>query len=224
MGSAACIIRMAREDVSGKVVSVNVSLALSVERSGEIVRTGIFKQPIVGRVPLRGVNLRGDEQADRSVHGGPDRAVYAYASEDYEWWRGDLGRDLSPGKFGDNLTTGGVDVSGALVGERWRVGSAILQVTSPRVPCYKLALALEDPHFIRKFAQALRPGAYLSVVEEGDFGTGDPIEIIAQPSHRLSIAEMARIYLFERSRLADMLEVPELPGSWRDWVMEKIAQ
>lgn len=207
--------------MKGLVVSVNVSAARTVEHSKTSVSTGIFKQPVDGKVPLRGVNLRGDEQADRTVHGGPNRAVHAYAAEDYEWWRGVLERPLSPGKFGENLTTGGVDISDALIGERWRVGNAVLQVTSPRVPCYKLALALEDPLFIRKFAEALRPGAYLSVIAEGEIGAGDAVEIVARPSHPLTVAEMARIFLFERSRLGDMLVAPELPASWRDWVLKQ---
>jgi len=210
--------------VSGRVVSVNVSLARTIERPGGDVTTGIFKQPVAGKVPLRGVSLLGDEQADRTVHGGPDRAVYAYAAEDYEWWREVVGRELSPGKFGENLTLSGVDVSRSLIGERWRVGTATLQVTSPRIPCYKLALALKDPHFTRAFAQALRPGSYLSVVAEGEFGAGDTVEIVSAPSHGLSVAEMARIFLFERSRLRDMLVAPELPASWRGWVIEQTAK
>lgn len=207
----------------GRVVSVNVSLALTVESPGGPVTTGIFKQSVAGKIPLRGVNLLGDEQADRSVHGGPDRAVYAYAAEDYEWWREVLRRPLSPGRFGENLTVSGIDVSGALIGERWRVGSAILQVAAPRIPCYKLALALGDPHFTKTFAQALRPGSYMSVVAEGEIAAGDAVEIVSRPAHGLTVAKMARIFLFERSRLREMLVAPELPISWRDWVVEQVA-
>jgi len=174
-------------------------------------------------VPLRGVNLRGDEQADREVHGGAVRAVYAYAEEDYQWWHEQRGEALPPGKFGENLTLRGIDVSGALIGERWRIGSAELRVTSPRVPCYKLAMAMDDPHFVREFAQALRPGTYLAVYEEGDVASGDPVEIVHRPNHSLTVAEMARIFLFERDRLGEMLRAPELPSHWREWVLEQTA-
>jgi MOSC domain-containing protein YiiM len=203
---------------SGRVVSVNVSAVRTVEHRGGAVATGIFKLPVDGSVPLRGVNLRGDDQADRVNHGGPVRAAYAYAQEDYRWWEEALGRTLPPGKFGENLTLHGIDVSGALIGERWRTGTAVVQVTSPRVPCYKLAMTMDDPAFVRKFAKALRPGAYLSIVEEGTVGSGDAVEILSKPDHRLTIAEMTRIYFSEHERLSELL-VPDLPPHWRDWVL-----
>lgn len=201
----------------GSVVSVNASGVRAVLHRGETVATGIFKTPVEGRVPLRGVNLRGDDQADRSAHGGPDRVLYAYAGEDYDWWRLELGRDVPAGKFGDNLTLRGIDVSGALIGEQWRIGSVVLRVTSPRVPCFKLAMTMEDPHFVRRFAQALRPGAYLALDAEGDIAAGDTIEVVSRPDHRLSVAAMAKIFLFERGRAAEMLQAPELPEEWRRW-------
>jgi MOSC domain-containing protein YiiM len=204
----------------GTVRSVSVSTVRSVDIDGVAVTTGIFKKPVAGRVPLRGVNLAGDDQADRKVHGGPDRAVYAYAAEDYDWWGGELGRMLPPGTFGENLTLYGVDVSGARIGERWRVGSTLLQVTSPRVPCFKLAHVMNDPRFARTFARALRPGAYLRVIEEGDIAAGDSARVVARPEHELTIAEMARIFFFDRKRIRDMLVAPELPESWRTWAIE----
>ncbi len=191
-----------------------------MERGGELITTGIFKEPVAGRVRLRGVNLDGDDQADRTVHGGPDRALYAYASEDYDWWSGELGRACAPGTFGENLTTRGIDVNGALIGERWRVGSAVVQVTSPRVPCYKLAMKMNDPKFVRRFAAALRPGAYLAIVEEGDVAAGDGAEIVHRPTHALTLTEMTRIYFFERHRIGELVDVAELPASWRDWARE----
>jgi MOSC domain-containing protein YiiM len=205
-------------NANGHVVSVNVSALRSVEHRGKLVSTGIFKTPVEGRIPLRGVNLRGDAQADRRNHGGPVRAAYAYAEEDYRWWEETLRRTLPPGKFGENLTLRGIDVNGALIGERWRLGTAVVQVTSPRVPCFKLAIPMDDPSFVKKFAQALRPGAYLSIVEEGDVGSGDAAEVVSKPAHTLTIAQMTRIYFLERERLAEML-VPELPSHWRDWVI-----
>lgn len=209
--------RMEGSIATGSVLSVNVSAIRTVEYNGDLVTTGIFKSPVEGRIRFEGVNLRGDDQADRENHGGPIRAVYAYANEDYRWWQSTLGRTLSAGKFGENLTLGGVDVSGARIGERWRVGTAILEVTSPRVPCYKLAMAMGDPGFIRAFARALRPGAYLRIVEEGDVGAGDSVTVTWKPDHNLTLETMARIYLFERKRLGELL-VPQLPDEWRDWV------
>ena len=207
---------------SGRVVSVNVSPVRTVEHQGKEVSTGIFKQPVAGSVPLRGVNLEGDDQADRKNHGGSVRAAYAYAQEDYRWWEETLARTLPPGKFGENLTLCGIDVNGALIGERWRTGSAVVQVTSPRVPCYKLALTMGDPAFVRKFAQALRPGAYLSIVEEGVVGSGDAVEVVSKPAHRLTIAEMTHIYFSERERLSELL-VRELPEHWRAWVVAQLG-
>jgi MOSC domain-containing protein YiiM len=204
----------------GLVESVNVSGVKAVAQRNTTVTTGIFKVPVAGRVPLRGVNLRGDDQADRSVHGGPERAVYAYAGEDYDWWEQQLSRVLRPGLFGENLTVRGIDISAMLIGEEFRIGTTVLRATSPRVPCYKLAMAMDDPAFIKQFAQALRPGAYFAVVEEGDIAAGDPVELVRRPSHDLTIAEMARIFLFERDRLRDLLRAPELPDSWREWVIE----
>jgi MOSC domain-containing protein YiiM len=207
--------------MSARVHSVNVGAVRSVERGGQTIETAIFKEPVQGRVPLRGVNLRGDDQADRSVHGGPFQAVYAYAREDYDWWQVELARDLLPGQFGENLTTSGIDVNAARVGERWRVGSAVLQVTTPRIPCYKLAMKMSDPKFIKRFAKALRPGAYFSVIEEGEMAQEDAIEIVSRPDHALTIARMAQIVLFEHESARELL-VPELPASWNDWVKERL--
>src|SRR3954465_2533090 len=126
--------------MNGVVESVNVGVPRPVQVGDHTVWTAIWKSPVEGRVPLRGVNLRGDDQADRTVHGGPDKAVYAYGSEDTAWWSEQLPRQLEPGTFGENLTTRGVDVSGAVIGERWAVGSTVLEVCQPRLPCFKLGL------------------------------------------------------------------------------------
>ena len=207
---------------NASVISVNVS---SVERrtyGGEPVATGIFKRPVAGPVAVRGINLAGDDQADRANHGGPYRACYAYAREDYAWWEARLQRALPPGLFGENLTTAALDVSGAVIGERWRIGTAEFVVTCPRVPCYKLALAMDEPRFVREFARAQRPGAYLAIVAEGTVAAGDEARVVSRPGHGLTIATMFRIYLFEPDRLAEML-VPDLPPPWRDWVHERLG-
>jgi MOSC domain-containing protein YiiM len=205
------------------VVSVNVGAVRTVEHNGEQITTAIFKTPVTGRVAVRGVNVAGDDQGDREVHGGPVRSIYAYAAEDYDWWAGELGRRLEPGTFGENLTLRGIDVNGALIGERWRVGTALLQVTCPRIPCYKLAMRMDDPLFVKRFSKALRPGTYFTIVEEGDVAAGDPVDVVHRPDHRLTIAEMNRIYLFERARLGELLKAKDLPQSWSSWVQEQLS-
>src|SRR5918995_7336371 len=173
----------------GHLLSVNVGRPRKVDSGRRTVLTAIWKTPVEGRVAVRGVNVEGDDQADRSVHGGPDKAVYAYAIEETREWEAELGRELGPGAFGENLTITGVDVSGALLGERWRVGTTLLEVVQPRLPCFKLGLRMGDPAFVRRFGRASRPGAYLRIVEEGELGTGDPVEVDtgALPDHGVSV-------------------------------------
>jgi MOSC domain-containing protein YiiM len=203
--------------VEGRLRSVNVGAVRQVELAGRPQTTAIWKFPVWGRVAVRGVNLAGDEQADRRVHGGPDRAVYAYAWEDYAWWERQLGRLLEPGTFGENLTTEGIQVSDALVGERWRVGGVVLQVTSPRVPCWKLGVRMGDPRFPRRFAAAGRPGAYLAIVEEGAVGAGDRIEVVHRPGHGVTVALVAAAYHRDHRLAASILAAAELPAAWRHW-------
>src|SRR3979409_126786 len=145
------------DSVTGRVESVNVGAPRAVQVDGRTVWTAIWKSPVEGRVPLRGVNLRGDDQADRTVHGGPDKAGYAYGGEDTEGGEGELGVSRGPGAFGENLTVRGVPVSEAVIGERWAVGSALLEVAQPRLPCFKLGLRMGDPRFLKRFAAAGRP-------------------------------------------------------------------
>jgi MOSC domain-containing protein YiiM len=188
-----------------------------------MVRTGIWKVPVDGRVAVRGVNVEGDEQADRAVHGGPDKALYAYAREDTDWWERELGRELPHGAFGENLTLTGVDVSGALIGERWRIGTVLLEVSEPRFPCWKLGVRFGDPRMLKRFSAALRPGAYLRIAEEGKLGAGDAVEIVERPDHDLTIAGFAHAYLEDRDALPRLLEVPAVSKMWRDWVRERAA-
>jgi MOSC domain-containing protein YiiM len=207
------------------VESVNVGKPRPIERSnGELGTSSIWKNPVSGRVAVRGVNIDGDDQADREVHGGPDRAVYAYAGEDIDWWQTELGRELDPGIFGENLTLRGVDVTGARVGERWKIGSVVLEVTSPRVPCWKLAKKMEDPFFIKRFARAGRPGAYLRIVQEGELAAGDEVEIVDRPEHDVTIGLFADAYERDRSLLPRLLEAERLPENWRSWIEEYLAR
>lgn len=193
-----------------------------VPRYGVMVTTGIWKKPAEGRARVRGVNVAGDDQGDRSVHGGPDKAVYAYAREDTDWWERELGRELPHGVFGENLTLRGVDVTGALIGERWRVGSVLLEVSEPRFPCWKLGLRFGDPGMLKRFAAARRPGAYLRIVEEGDLGAGDRVQVAARPGHDLTIAAFAHVYLGDRSQ-APRLMIPPVSAAWRDWAQHRVA-
>ena len=160
-----------------EVVSVNVAQLRTLTVNGRELQTGIFKQPVEGRVAVGELGLEGDVQADRRVHGGIDQAVYAYAIEDVEWWEAELGRELGPGFFGENLTLRGVDVNAAEPGDRWKAGGVTLEVTFPRQPCQKLATKAGEPKFVKRFAKAGRPGMYLRVVEPGDVAAGDPVEL-----------------------------------------------
>jgi MOSC domain-containing protein YiiM len=208
----------------GAVESVNVSGGIrEVAHHDRVVATGIFKEPVAGRVALRGVNLEGDEQADRTVHGGPDRAVYAYAAEDLAWWEGELGRDVPAGSMGENLTTSGLDVTGAVVGERWRIGDVVLEVSAPRIPCFKLGIRMGDPRFQRRFARAERPGAYLRVAAEGTLGAGDPITVERRPEHGVTVALVSRAYFVDKGLARRLLDAPELGGGWRAWAEAQLA-
>lgn len=197
-----------------RVESVNVGGIREVEWNGRLVTTGIWKQPVAGRVPVRGVNLAGDDQADRRVHGGPDKAVYAYAREDYDFWRDQHGVDVVPGLFGENLTVAGLDLVSAVVGERWRVGSTVLEVAQPRMPCFKLGLRVGDPMFPKRFQRVGRMGAYLRIVEEGDVGAGDPVDVVARPAHGVTLGDMMRA-LTDPAAADALREVPRLPEFWR---------
>jgi len=199
------------------IISVNVGVQKAVEYRGHAVSTGIYKSPVEGRVRAEGVNLVGDDQADRRVHGGIDKAVYAYASEDYQWWSDQLGHSLAPGTFGDNLTTEGIEVGAAVVGQQWRVGDVVLEVSEPRVPCYKLGIRMNDPEFPTLFSAADRPGTYLRIVEEGSLAAGDRIEIGPAPEHGLTVTDFVLIYHRDHQEAARLLEVPELSDRWRRW-------
>lgn len=207
------------------IESVNVGRPRAIERAnGELSTSAIWKSPVSGRVAVRGVNVEGDDQADRSVHGGPDRAVYAYAAEDTEWWESELGRELGPGAFGENLTTRGLDVTGALIGERWKIGSVLLEVSAPRIPCWKLARRMEDPRFVKRFADAGRPGTYLRIVDEGELGAGDEVEVLERPDHEVTTGLVAHAYEHDRTQLLGLLDAPALPVSWREWIEEVAAR
>jgi len=209
--------------IRGRVVSVNVGRPRTIPWRDQSVTSAIWKQPVAGPITLRGVNLDGDDQADRQVHGGPDKAVYAYALEDYHAWQQESGLAIEPGLFGENLTIEGLAVSHARIGERWKVGSAVLEVSQPRIPCYKLGIRLDDPTFPRRFAAAERPGAYLRIVTEGVIAAGDAVSIVHRPAHELTAALVARAYHADRGLLPMLLAAPELALSWREWAARMLA-
>src|SRR5262245_14611735 len=209
--------RDAMETAGGKVLSVNVGSAREFEYEGRPVRSAIWKLPVGGRVAARGVNLAGDDQADRKAHGGPDKAVYAYAVEDARWWAQQIGRPLAHGEFGENLTTEGVEVNEALVGEQWQIGTAVFEVAEPRLRCWRLGVPMSDAKFPRRFTESLRPGGYLRIVVEGDVGAGDEIRAVGKPGHSLTIRDVFRIYTRDRGEAERLLAVPGMSGAWKKW-------
>jgi MOSC domain-containing protein YiiM len=205
-------------------MSVNVGGVREIQWLGQTWTTAIWKTPVDGRVALKGVNLVGDDQADRQVHGGADKAVYAYAREDDAWWELQLGRAVEPGSFGENLTLAGVAVTDAVIGERWEVGSALLEVSQPRIPCFKLGARMNDPDFPPRFAAAGRPGAYLRILEEGDVGAGDSVRVMHRPAHGVTVAEVSQVYhRHGHAGVERLLGAPELAEGWRVWA-EKVSR
>jgi MOSC domain-containing protein YiiM len=190
--------------VSPHVVSVNVGRPAPLVTGRRVVPSAIVKPPVSGPVAARGVNLAGDEQADKVNHGGPDQAVYAYASEDAAWWGRLIDRELGPGAFGENLTLAGVDVSGARIGERWRIGTVELRVAGPRVPCFKLEANIGLPGFMRAFLHSGRPGAYLAIAREGELEAGDAVEIVHRPQHDVTVALVVEALLIDRGRVEEL--------------------
>ncbi|MGH8929160.1 MAG: MOSC domain-containing protein [Egibacteraceae bacterium] len=204
------------------VVSVNVGRVVPFEGASRLDRSAIDKRPVTGRVALDELGVAGDEQADRTVHGGVDQAVYAYAREDLDWWGDQLDRDLRDGQFGENLTTYGVEVTGAVLGERWRVGSALLEVASPRIPCRTFQALLGERAWVRRFTHAARPGTYLRVLEPSEIGAGDRIEVVDRPTHELTIGDTFKVMTGQLPLAAWMLDVPDLPTSVRDWARQRL--
>jgi len=203
-----------------KIISVNVGLPRDFEWKGIAVSTAIFKEPVSGPVPIKQLNLDGDHQADLTVHGGPYKAVYGYPSEHYEYWRGELPQQTFPwGAFGENLTTEGLFEDSLFIGDRVKVGSAVLQVAQPRLPCYKLTLRFERDDMIKRFLHSRRSGFYFSVVEEGEVQAGSTIEILSRDPNQVTIADISDLY-FSKDPDPELLlratRVTALPQSWRD--------
>jgi len=206
----------------GKVLSVNVGGIRQFEYNKRPAESAIWKSPVSNRIRARGVNLDGDDQADREAHGGPDKAIYAYALEDLKWWENQLGDTLEYGQFGENLTTEGLNVNDALVGERWEVGSTVLEVSEPRVPCWRLGVRMNDKMFPRLFTEAMRPGPYLRIIVEGDIGAGDEIGVVDRPDHGVTVRDVFRIFSRDRDEVEILLKVPQMSESWRTWAEKRL--
>jgi len=210
---------------SGEVISVNVTyLVHEGEWTGSVGRTGIDKRPISGRITLTENAVEEDVVADRKNHGGYDKAVYAYAREDAQWWENELGIAISNGRFGENLTTEGISVNDAIIGERWSIGTAIVEVSQPRTPCRVFAGFWDRPNLIKEFTNAGRSGAYLRIIEEGDIGAGDEIVIMGRPSHGITISDLFIARGEERFQIFELLAAPESSNSVRQWALQMIKK
>lgn len=201
------------------VISVNVGMPREVVWKGMTVQTGIFKEPVRGAVQIRKLNLVGDQQADLTVHGGRDKAVYAYPAEHYDYWREQLpDAPLSWGAFGENLSTEGLREESLFIGDRLRVGSATLMVTQPRMPCYKLQIKFGRDDMIKRFLVSLRSGIYFSVVEEGEVSAGSEIKVLSREANAVSLADINSLFLGQSrdpELLHRALNLDALPGSWK---------
>ena len=202
-----------------QVISVNVGLPREVIWKGVMVQTGIFKDPVARPVKIEKLNLAGDQQADLTVHGGAEKAVYAYPAEHYEYWRKKLPDvPFSWGRFGENLTTEGLTEDTLCIGDRLKVGPAILMVTQPRMPCYKLALRFDRDDMIKRFLTSQRSGFYFSVIEEGEVHTGSKVEILSRDPHRVAVVDIVRLYLgqaHDPELLHRAMNVSALPQNWK---------
>jgi MOSC domain-containing protein YiiM len=209
--------------MSARVLSINItSVVHQGEWTGSEGRTGIDKRSVAGPIDFKDNGVVGDRVIDTNVHGGYDQAVYAYAQEDAQWWEKEIGEEITAGRFGENLTTEGIDVNAALVGEQWKIGSVILEVSQPRIPCRVFAGFWKRATLIKDFTQAGRPGAYLRIIQEGTATVGDSIEVIFKPDHAVSISDLFSAKSGERTKINEIKVVPQLSREFKEWA-EKIA-
>lgn len=212
------------------LVSVNVAQPVAVTHHDVSVMTGIFKRPVDGAVAVHRDHLAGDGQADLIKHGGEHKAVYAYSLDHYGYWRDVLGRDDLPhGQFGENLTVAGLDEAALCVGDQLRIGDALFSISQPRTPCFKLGIRLADPRMPKLFAESLRTGVYLQVLQEGSIEAGDTVEVVARDPARLSIRALFDAYQKPRDpealrTLARALDIPALSPQWREHIRQRLAR
>jgi MOSC domain-containing protein YiiM len=211
-----------------KLVSLNLARPRLTVYKGTTINTGIFKKPVAGRVALRTLNLDGDQQADLSVHGGPHKAVYAYPAEHYEYWRRQLpDMDLPWGMFGENFTTEGLTEENAQVGDRFRIGSSIVMIRQPRVPCYKLAAKFQRDDILQRFLRSGHSGFYFSVEQEGGVEVGDSFQLISREDNAITIAEMNLLFVkekYDRDLLQKAIATAALPGDWREYLLPRLSR
>jgi MOSC domain-containing protein YiiM len=204
-----------------QLISVNVGLPREVAWKGRTASTGIFKEPVSDRVMVRSLNLDGDGQADLTVHGGLDKAVYVYPFEHYDYWRSELpDMDLPLGIFGENFTTTGLREAEVNIGDRFRIGNLILMVTQPRLPCYKLGIRFGRPDMVKRFLASRRTGFYFRVLQEGEVGVGDSLELVSRDDHHITVADITQLYVREEDNpdlLQRAAQLEALPQSWRDY-------
>jgi MOSC domain-containing protein YiiM len=209
--------------MSARVLSINItSVVHQGEWTGSEGRTGIDKRSVTGAVEFKNNGVVGDRVIDTNVHGGYEQAVYAYAREDAQWWEREINEEIPAGRFGENLTTEGIDVNAAIIGEQWKIGSVILEVSQPRIPCRVFAGFWKRATLIKDFTQAGRPGTYLRIIQEGTAQAGDSIEVIFKPDHTISISDLFAAKSGERSKINQIKDVAYLSTEFKEW-SQKIA-
>ena len=202
-----------------KVLSINVtSIVHEGAWTGSEGRTGIDKRPVDRAIRFENDGVVGDVVVDRKHHGGYDKAVYAYAREDADWWEQEIGRAIANGAFGENLTTQGIDVNAALIGERWQIGSVVLEVSEPRIPCRVFAGFWDRPTLIKDFTEAKRSGAYMRIIQEGEMAPGAQINVISRPEHGITIRDIFEAKAGERGKIAKLKEVTALSNQYKEWL------
>ena len=203
---------------TGRVRSINIAATSQAQSwSGSGNRTGINKQSVQGLIHFGPEGVVGDTVVDRKHHGGYDKAVYAYAYEDALWWAEKIGRDMPAGSFGENLTTEGIDVTHAVIGERWQIGDLLLEVAEPRIPCSVFSGFWDRPTLIKEFTEANRSGAYLRIIDEAMIEKGNAISVASRPTHGITIADVFAARAGERSKIAEISRVTELSTEYREW-------
>jgi len=209
-----------------KIISVNVGLPRLVLRDYEPVSTGIFKEPVAGRVTMRTLNLDGDRQADLSVHGGPQKAVYVYPSEHYDFWKQELpDMDLPWGVFGENLTTTGLFETEINIGDKFRIGAGEVMVTQPRMPCFKLGIRFDRTDMLKRFLMSERSGFYLSVLKEGEIGAGDEFQLLEKNTSGVRVVDITRLFSSDKGNVELMrraIATEGLTESWREYFIEQL--
>jgi MOSC domain-containing protein YiiM len=208
---------------TARVISVNRGRIADLPGSGKSGQSAIDKRPVSGEVPVGPLGLDGDEVADKENHGGLEQAVYVYAREDLDWWTEELGRELRNGFFGENVTTGGIDVSSALIGEKWQLGSTVVQVTAPRIPCVVFRSWMDERGWVKRFAAAGRPGTYLRVLTPGAVWAGAELEVLSRPEVEVTVAEAMQAFYGDREIMSRLLQVEGRGAGWDEIAADQLS-